>query len=209
MKLLKLLSIMIVGITSSNAATIAVGGVTSATSGLQAVAADGTVLSSGGYYIAVGAYNVVPTVAVDLSNLLTSVDAMTIFQTRTSPTLAGNTQGTITGSFVANGFGSPESLNGKQIYFVVGNGATRALSTDFAIFTNTTAAFFPSNVNLTTSVSVTLSSINSIVPLANAGLEDNNGTARDRIQLVSAIPEPSAALLGAVGALVLLRRRRI
>ena len=193
----------------ANAATITLGGVFSGTSGLTAKTASGDVLSAGGYYIAVGSYTIVPTIEADFSNLNASVDLMNLFATGTSPTAAGNTQGTITGSFVGNGGADATIFNGKQIYIVIGNGATRAGSTDFAIFTSAANTLFPADVTQgSAAASVTLSSITNSVVLPNAGSEDAAGTARDQIVMVSQIPEPSAALLGALGALGLLRRRR-
>lgn len=204
----KLILSVLVALGVAEAATVNVGGVFSGTSGLGVRTSTGTVLSAGGFYIAVGSFDVVPTVLPDATNLYTAVDSMNIFAVLTSPTAAGNTQGTITGSFVGTGGGSASLFNGKQIYFVVGNGSTRANSTEFAILTTATSVLFPADVTTSSTASVTFSSINNSVVLANAGLEDANGTARDLIVLAAPVPEPSVALLGALGVLGLVRRRR-
>lgn len=208
MKSKLILGLLLASFSVAGAATINVGGVFSATSGLVGVSASGSVLSAGGYYIAVGSFASVPTISSDYANLEAAVDSMNIFASLTSPTATGNTQGTITGAFAGTGGGNASLYNGKQIYFVIGNGATRAASTDFAIFTSATNILFPADVTGSGTAAVSLSSITNSVVLANGGSEDAAGTARDQIRMVSAVPEPSAALLGAVGALGLLRRRR-
>lgn len=204
----KLIFSLLVALGVAEAATVNVGGVFSGTSGLGVRTSTGTVLSSGGFYIAIGSFDVVPTVLPDATNLYTAVDSMNIFAVLTSPTAAGNTQGTITGSFVGTGGGSASLFNGKQIYFVVGNGSTRANSTEFAILTTAANVLFPADVTTSSTASVTFSSITNSVVLSNAGLEDANGTARDLIVLAAPVPEPSVALLGALGVLGLVRRRR-
>lgn len=208
MKAKLVLGILLISISGAGAATVSVGGVFSGTSGLVGVQADGTVLSAGGYYFAAGSFTTLPNISPDFSNLNEAVDSMNIFAVTTSPTAVGNTQGTITGSFVSTGGANPSLFNGRQIYFVIGNGIDRASSTDFAIFTTATNLLFVSDVTTTGSTTVTLSSITNSVVLPNAGSENAAGTARDQIVMVSQIPEPSAALLGALGALGLLRRRR-
>lgn len=208
MKLKKLLLGLLVACGVSQAATINVGGVFSLTSGLGVKTSTGTVLSNGGYVIAVGSFNTVPTVLPDASNLAAAVASMNVFQTLTSPTAAGNTQGAIVGGFTAIGGGEAALFNGKQIYVVVGNGGTLGTSTEFAILTTATNVIFPADVTGSTAVTVTLSSIANSVVLPNAGSEDANGTARDLIVLAAPVPEPSIALLGALGVFGLIRRRR-
>ncbi|TAF26893.1 MAG: PEP-CTERM sorting domain-containing protein [Verrucomicrobia bacterium] len=208
MKLQKLLIGLLVACGVSQAATINVGGVFSAASGLGVKTSTGTVLSSGGYVIAVGSFTTVPTVLPDASNLAAAVSSLNVFQTLTSPTAAGNTQGAIVGGFTAIGGGNASLFNGKQIYVVVGNGSTLANSNEFAILTTATNVLFPADVTGSAATTVTLSSITNSVVLPNAGLEDANGAARDLIVLASPVPEPSIALLGALGIFGLVRRRR-
>ncbi len=202
------LGLLLASFSAASAATINVGGVFSATSGLVGVSASGSVLSDGGYYIGVGSFTSVPTISSDYSNLGAAVASMNVFASLTSPTATGNTKGTITGAFAATGGGNASLFNGKQIYFVIGNGSTVANSTDFAIFTTANNTSFPADVTGSGTAAVTFSSITNSVVLSNGGSEDAAGSARDQIKMVSAIPEASTALLGAIGALGLLRRRR-
>ena len=88
----------------------------------------------------------------------------------------------------------------KPIYFLVGDKATKELSTSFGIF-KVTGAAFPATVVSSTTVTVTLASGASITPLPYAGFVDGNN-------FVMGVPEPSVALLGALGVLGLVRRRR-
>ena len=206
MKVKLVLGLILSAMSFASAATVNVGGVFSATSGLVGVSANGTVLSGGGYYIAVGSFTTVPTLSSDYSNLYAAVDSLNIFASLTSPTATGNTQGTITGAFAGTGGGNASLFNGKQIYFVIGNASTRLASTDFAIFTSATNILFPADVTGSGTAAVTLSSVTNSVVLPNGGSEID--TTRDQIRMVTPVPEPSAALLGAFGALGLLRRRR-
>jgi len=205
----------------ASAATINVGGVISAATGIVATSPNGGALTNGGYYIAVGSFATVPVIGPGDTDISSFVDSMNVFATVTSPTLVGNTKGTITGSFISTGGGNASAFNLKQIYFTVGNAATKHASTEWAIFTTATNIAFPADVTAPTAVTVSLGSIANSVMVANAGTEiDNVSPVKDGIMFgtLSTIgyqpvpepsaPEPSAALLGALGALGLLRRRR-
>lgn len=191
---LSLFGVAALCITSANAATIAVGrgignpGIIAATSG-------GTALSAGGYSISVGSFATEPTITSDFSSLLAAVASFNTFATLPSP-VSGVTVGTITGSFNGNGAPDPTLFNLKPIYFVIENAG------EYGIFKVLAGTSFPANVAAVVSTSVTLSSGLAITPLANAGTVQGNN-----FRLV-AIPEPSTMLLGALGALGLLRRRR-
>lgn len=202
---LVILALFSVTLTAVNAATIAVGrGI-----GNPGIVASfgGTPLSSGGYYIGVGTFTnalgvtELPTITTEFSSLLAAVASFDVFASGLAPT-TGATIGTITGSFVGTGAPDTSVFNLKPIYFVIGNGTTQANSTAFGIFGTVANTAFPANVAATVSTSVTLSSGLAIAPLPNAGTVTGNGFG------VVGIPEPSAALLGALGALGLLRRRR-
>lgn len=202
-------SVLLLALANSNAATIAVGQGFGTNVGIvakQQFANGGAVLSGGGYYLSVGTFATEPTIT-DFATLLAAVSSFSSFAELTSPTAAGATQGSIVGSFTSTGGADPAVFNTKSIYMLVGNGATRAASTEWAIIN--TGVAFPANVTLSGSTPVTLSSINSFTTLANAGTEIDiaSGTGKDQLQLVG-VPEPSAALLGAIGVLGLLRRRR-
>jgi hypothetical protein len=200
---------VIFAVTTSHAATIAVGQGFGTNVGVVAktqFANGGVALSGGGYYLAVGTFTVEPVITTEFSSLLAAVGSFNIFQTLTSPTAVGATQGSIVGAFTSTGGADPSIFNTKPIYMVIGNGANAASSTEWGIFRTPVA--FPANVTLSGSTPVTLSSVSSFTALANAGTAIDIDGGKDQFQLVG-IPEPSAALLGALGALGLLRRRRI
>lgn len=102
-------------------------------------------------------------------------------------------------------------FSGKNMYFFAGNGSTFANSTEFLVLksstqwananddipTATTIGFTPGNTTLLFGTSV------ANVPTTNTDSTTNAGW-----KMAAAVPEPSAALLGALGALGLLRRRR-
>ena len=106
---------------------------------------------------------------------------------------------------------APTSLNGKLIHLFVGNGTTVENSTSYVILSGSAA--FPTDVTVATGVTflATVGSNLTLVDSSNAnwfpaltlGGEAGNGYIQFGL-----IPEPSAALLGAIGALGLLRRRR-
>jgi len=160
-------------------------------------------LSSGGFYMAVGTYAIVPTV-VDYQTLMTSVDSLIQFGASgvsNSTTLAGVLQ--LSTGITSNGGATPDVWNLKEVYVVVGNAATKALSTDWAILRTTTSTFFPANVALAATTTFSVPSGAALNPIPGAGSVSGN------ILTLQGVPEPSAALLGALGALSLLRRRRI
>ena len=184
----------------SNAATISL---SRGTGNPGIIASASTALSTGGYYIGVGTYASVPVVTTDTATLLTAVNNLNLFASVVAP-ISGATIGTMTGSFTSTGGATPSDFNLQQMYFIVGNAATKAASTYWGIYRMTTPAFFPANVTAAGSTAVPIPNGAAITPLANAGTVTLNSFAL----VNTAIPEPSAALLGAFGALGLLRRRR-
>jgi len=113
----------------------------------------------------------------------------------------------INGSVTATG---PTSLNSQIIDIFVGSASTIAGSGDSWVILRTNVnAFYPSDVTTAPSVPVVLA-------LTNASTIVGTGNAGNGFQTIGAtggnlnlVPEPSAALLGALGVLGLLRRRRI
>lgn len=120
-----------------------------------------------------------------------------------------NDTGKVSGSFTAS---SPASLNNQVVNLFVGNGTTVENSTSWVILTPTVPLLFPPDVSGTggPTYSATVGTAQTLVATSNAtwaptqtlGGVAGNGT-------ITFVPEPSAALLGALGALGLLRRRRI
>ena len=192
----------------SNAATISL---TRGTGNPGIIASlEGTSLTAGGYYVAVGTYTTsgttqVPLITTDPASLLAAVAAFDTFASLVAP-IGGSTIGTITGSFTSLGNvggNTPADFNLKPIYFLVGNAATAAGSTAWGIFSMTTSSAFPADVTAAGSTPVSIPRGASITPLMNAGIVTG-----DTFALVNTVPEPSAVFLGAIGALGLLRRRR-
>ncbi len=107
---------------------------------------------------------------------------------------------------------SPASLQTKPIDLFVGIGANIASSgSSWVILRSTNAAtLFPADITTATGVTWAATNTNAVTFLAKGdpanGFTAPVGTTGGFLNLV---PEPSAALLGALGALGLLRRRRI
>ncbi len=181
--------------------------------GIIAAESNGTQLTAGGYYFGLGTFSSsgadAPPTITDYASLVTAVSTFKEFKFVATPT-SGATQGLLAGSFAGTtpNEGTAADFNLLEMYFVVGNKATLALSDQFGIFKLSAGTpDFPASMSASTVVSVTLSDVVSITPLTNAGTTtDTAGTGV--FTLVAGVPEPSAALLGAVGVLGLLRRRR-
>lgn len=183
-----------------SAATVSLGG---APTGRLAVALPGTsTLLSGAnsFYITAGTYTSAPTDAatalsgfVPLVTVSSSVVTVGAVANGVNPSVLG-------GSFVGVG---PATLNSAAVYFLVSDTATYSAATQVAVVRAATQ-LFPNPVSGSGSVSVT----SSLVGLTEVvGTKVDAPTGFDYVQLV-AVPEPSAALLGMLGALGLLRRRR-
>jgi len=121
--------------------------------------------------------------------------------------------------FGASDYGSPAAFLNKPLYTMIGGLGTLALSLDvvnggsFALLSSSEVV----NGDTPTPDSNLVSPENSSVLVGISGTTsyDYSGfggaanSTTPSIQLYSVVPEPSAALLGALGALGLLRRRRI
>lgn len=112
-----------------------------------------------------------------------------------------NTSATVTGS----------QFSGKNIYVFAGNGSSFATSTELLVLRSTTL-FADSQDAIPTAQTVTLTPAAATL-LFGVNIADIRTTTTDASVTPGwgtavAIPEPTAALLGAFGALGLLRRRR-
>lgn len=191
----------------AEAATIAIGSGFGAAQGIIAQTSSGASLSAGGYYIGVGTFDAVPTIGSPTDLLAAVTTSFKEFGNATSPTAVGATQGKIAASITSIP-ATPADFNTKELYIVVGNAATKAASTEFAILRGTPTFNFPADTAAAGGTTYNMVSAISFAPVAGAGTEVDNATGVDGVQL-AAIPEPSAALLAAaVGVLGLARRRR-
>jgi len=105
---------------------------------------------------------------------------------------------------------SPTSLNGSIVDVFVGTGNTIANSTGWMIFTTNAATLFPADVTVATNVTLTAALTNAVNVVAAGNVANGFspiGASGGNLNLVT-VPETSTALLGALGALTLLRRRR-
>ena len=176
--------------------------------GFNVQSSEGILLSS--FTILVGSFDVNPVAptATDLQSLL-QTQAFNQFGQATAPA-----SGLITASLTKNDFSTgpaASEFNGRNIYAVVMNAATAALSTQFGLMTldatSTVGTWvFPADV---TSALVTTNAPTGLLTnfATVVGTEINNAAGADTLQLV-AVPEPTSMVL-LVGSLALgLRRRR-
>jgi len=105
------------------------------------------------------------------------------------------------------------SFAGKNQYLFAGNGTTFANSTEFLVV-KSTFLFNASDDSVATPIIQTVRPSNSsvlfgsVVTNVQTANTDTSTTEGWQMSAITPVPEPSAALLGAVGALGLLRRRR-
>jgi hypothetical protein len=118
---------------------------------------------------------------------------------------------------ISTDYGAPGANLGKTIYIIIGNNGTLANSTQFALLNTglTVDADSPTpdsnspTFNAATVVGSYGTKFTSGGTLDTSGMMGGSeNQAASRVQLV-AVPEPTAALLGAVGMMGLFRRRRV
>jgi hypothetical protein len=200
MKLVKYTIISALACASAHAATVSVGAGFGAASGLVVRTAAGAAIG-GPSFFAVGSFETVPTIT-DIASFQAAVQSMNIFASSTTQATEPNK---VAQSFTS--IASPAAFNNNRIWFLLGNGLTGDTSTEFAIFTTALGTLFPADITQPGGPNITLSSVANIQVLNGAGSAISVDSNPDIIQL-QVIPEPSTALLGLIGALGLLRRRR-
>jgi hypothetical protein len=199
-------------IASSNAATYVVSNVVGGPGDALFANTDNSLLNGGivtmGYFAA--GYSVSSTLSEEnfqslLANYTTVASAIT---GSNSETLGGSFAGYVEGPQVDGGVitgGNP--LIGRTLYAFIGDASTLAASTSIAIFAiNSIADDVPFNYTYQadpTGKEIVIGQAGTYT--GPAGGDSGNFTT---IRLVQVIPEPSTMLLGAIGALGLLRRRR-
>lgn len=99
----------------------------------------------------------------------------------------------------------------QNIYLLAGNGSTLAASTQFFVF-KTTSLFTAADDASPTGTEYIFSPTSGTILFGNAVADmkttSSDATTTPGFRMAVAVPEPSAALLGAIGVLGLLRRRR-
>ena len=196
-------------VSSVNAATINIAG---APAGRLAVlpvgATPGSFLTAASsYFITIGNFAADPTSDPQVTQTAFNTIVSTFVPFRSSS--AGNpilSPGATTGGLRGGTFlgTNPAGLSGTQIYVFLTDTATLGSATQFAILKS--PLNFPNPIGGTGTVSTT-SSVAGMLQVIGS-VTDSPGTDRDFVRLVQIVPEPSVALLGALGVFGLLRRRR-
>ena len=112
--------------------------------------------------------------------------------------------GAVSGAFTAT---APTSLNGLVVHLYVGTGNTLDFSSgaNYIVIRATSNTAFPADVSsVLATATATMSNWTTTSVVTNSASFAAVGT-----KTINFVPEPSSALLGAIGALALLRRRRI
>jgi len=156
--------------------------------------------------VTIGTYSSEPTSALNVLNGYTSLGSLG-FGTANGGVLDGYAQGAVN---VSLPLGS--AAVGQQVYIVVGNAATLAASTEFLVWkptSNSAGNTFTADNPVGGPDSVLILGSTGTTVVGNFGfVADIAGSGSQGHFRLAAVPEPSAMLLGAVGALGLLRRRR-
>jgi hypothetical protein len=162
-----------------------------------------------------GYFNITDAQITAASTAATLVNAFQNWNTGTGTFAApgpGGNRGTFNFNAAARDLqtgGGNEVFQNKNMYVFVGNGTTFALSTEYLVL-KTTFTFDPVESG-PTAFTKTITSANA-TPLFGSAVANVFTTNADVSTTpgwqTAAVPEPSAALLGAIGVLGLLRRRR-
>lgn len=129
---------------------------------------------------------------------------------RTFGSVAAPAAGTAISGSVTSSPATPANFNTLQMYMIVANNSVLGSATQFGLFTNTPSTFFPADTTAAGSFNFNVNVFSALGVVAGAGSLIDNATGADTLRLVNvaAIPEPSVALLGALGLIGLVRRRR-
>ena len=210
MNILKYAASLLATCTLASAATINVSPGFGGGSGIMTRTSTNSTLLPGGYYIAVGTFAVEPVISTR-ADLIAAVADFQVFAFDTAPA-----SGARRGKLDANLTALDASFSNDVMYFLVGNGDTQASSSEVAIFRIadddpgvTEPRNFPSDTSSAEGVGVTLSGVNVIRPLANAGSVLVTDASLPDVLILTPIPEASSAMLGLLGMFgYSLRRRR-
>lgn len=174
---------------------------------------DGSLLSGG--VVAMGYFNADYTIST--TDMAANIGAFTTVASALSGSASASLEGSFAGYVEAAGVNGGQitvgnSLLGRALFVFVGNAATLGASAQFAIKQiGVIADDVPFNqeylANPFAGAPPVLGNVGTFTGNA-AGPNGAGSSIYTTLQLVTPVPEPSAALLGAVGALGLLRRRR-
>ena len=190
------------------ASTLNINNFSSSTAGTPIVNSAGAALAVNTFFANGGYFNT----TMNWSTATASTIKAAFVGIDTTPVGVGTRSGLFTGQTFSGTL--PAGFAGKNAYIVVGDNSDFSLATTFAVFNSGTTftapdAFGNSAQNITgaNSANVVFGTVRSVTaqPSNLSGANFANGV----VMVASNVPEPSAALLGAIGALALLRRRRI
>lgn len=203
-KLILLGVLFIASLSGANAATITLN--KGLATGYNLVSTTNSVQTTG-YTIFLGTFSTAPVTPVG-GNYTSIVSA---FQIYGAGGVAGAGIGVldpITGSFASN-VASTVTFNNALMYIMIANNTNLASATEIAIFKNTTPSFFPSDVSSgSATANFAMGGGTALSVVAGAGSVVDNASGVDNLGYIL-VPEPSTMFLGAIGALVLFRRRRV
>lgn len=102
---------------------------------------------------------------------------------------------------------SPSAVNSQVIHLFIGSGSTVNFASPYALIKMNSNLAFPADVSSGTATATFNTAVGTNLTLVSSKDMTWNPQSTSRSSL-TVVPEPSAALLGALGALGLLRRRR-
>jgi hypothetical protein len=159
--------------------------------------------SDGGYFIGIGTFAAPPVTSVDLQNFVE-------FASGLSPTFGGS-KGYISGSFTANP-ADPTVFSSKEIYILVGNGATLTDSTEQVVLRSSGAPWlFPTDLSPVSATTI-VAMRNRVTGVLLEGMEPGFLPQAEGLDYVAmgplTAPEPATSLLAVLGLSLLGRRSR-
>lgn len=172
---------------------------------------DGAALNGG--IVALG-YFATTAPSSSLVDIQTTITNFTLITSALTGTFSADLNGSFAGyvqadSFLGASITTPSTLIGKTMYMFVGNASTLAASDAWALAAVATIADdvpFAQQYQANPNGSSILGDIGTFDTfVGNVGL---GSLTYNTLKLAQAVPEPSTALLGAIGAIALLRRRR-
>ena len=176
---------------------------------LTATGTYGNWTSAGAGFVAVGVFNTDNLSGLDSASLISAFT--NTFGSGTFGAGPAGQRGTFSLSPPATTI-TGSAFAGKNMYLFAGNGSSLANSTEFLVLKHDTQWLATDDaIPTATSISFLASNTTTLFGLDMADVRTTNtdSSATTGFSMAAPIPEPSAAVLGAFGALLVLRRRRI